>query len=159
VRHPEPGDHQKAQDIGQVTRPQIQQRFRQVGVARRGRDCDFKDQQGDGDGEYAVGQRQDPADTLLRRFVVLLPRQRRSSMFSTECGPSGSIQRTRRPGGGPRAGGGLKYKRCALVIPDPGRLIHDHHAGRPVRVLRFTRSWLDHHVQHPHPVVVQQDTV
>jgi hypothetical protein len=73
--HPEPGDHHKAQDVGQVTRPQPQQRFRQAGVARRGRDGDLKDQQGDGDGEYAVGQRQDPADTLLRRFVVLLPRR------------------------------------------------------------------------------------
>src|SRR5215475_9556526 len=52
---------------------------------------------------------------------------------------------------------GLEQQRAALVIPDPGRLVDDHYAHRPVRVLGFACSWLDHHLQHPHPVVFQHE--
>src|SRR6516162_7238270 len=48
---------------------------------------------------------------------------------------------------------GLKLHRAAHVIPDPGRLVDDHHARRPVRVLWFAGSRLDHHLQHPDSVV------
>jgi hypothetical protein len=119
MRHPKPGDHHKAQAVGQVPRPELQQRFRQVRVARGGRDSDLKDQQGDGDGEDAIGQRQDAADTLFRRLVVLLPRQPPYPVWQ------------------------LPHR----VAP----------AGRFAGDIRS--SWLDRHLQHPHPVVLQPDAV
>jgi hypothetical protein len=57
---------------------------------------------------------------------------------------------------GPRR---LKLQGAARVIPDPGRLVDDHHARRPVRVPGFTGPRLDHHFQHPYPVVLQKDAV
>ena len=54
---------------------------------------------------------------------------------------------------------GLKLHGTARVIPDPGRLVDDHHARRPVRVLWFAGSRLDHHFQHPYPLVLQEDAV
>lgn len=52
---------------------------------------------------------------------------------------------------------GLKLHSAARVIPDPGRLVDDHHARRPVRVLGFAGSRLDHYLEHPYPVVLQKD--
>src|SRR5262249_38492727 len=43
---------------------------------------------------------------------------------------------------------GLEQHRACLVVPDPGRLVHDHYAGRLVGVLGLACSWLDHHLQH-----------
>jgi hypothetical protein len=46
-----------------------------------------------------------------------------------------------------------------LALMTPGRLVDDHDALRPVRVLGFAGPRLDHHFQHPYPVVLQKDTV
>jgi hypothetical protein len=54
---------------------------------------------------------------------------------------------------------GLELQGAARVIPDPGRLVDDHHACRPVRVLWFAGWQLDHYFQHPYPVVLQKDAV
>jgi hypothetical protein len=54
---------------------------------------------------------------------------------------------------------GLELQGPARVIPDPGWLVDDHHAGRPVRVLGFAGARLDHYFQYPYPVVLQKDTV
>jgi hypothetical protein len=65
----------------------------------------------------------------------------------------------RHAGRGPDGRLRLKQQFAAPVIPDPGRLIDDHYARRLVGVLGFAGSWLDHHVQHPYPVVLPQDTM
>src|SRR5215467_3461962 len=60
---------------------------------------------------------------------------------------------------GPGVSRGLKHQCATRVIPDPGRLVDDHHARGLVGVLGLARSWLDHHLQHPHLVVLQQNAM
>ncbi len=67
------------------------------------------------------------------------------------------------PAGQARGCGGaaarLELQRAAGVVPDPGWLIDDHDAGGLVGVPGLAGSRLDHYVQHPDLVVVQEDPV
>jgi hypothetical protein len=71
---PEPADHQEAQHVRHVLWSKAGERSSQVLVSDMHRQGDLDHQDGEGDGEHAVGERQDPSQALPTRLVVLADR-------------------------------------------------------------------------------------
>ena len=80
-------------------------------------------------------------------------------MFSTEWGPSGSIQLAFGPGRGVSPTGRFERLDTVFVVADACGPVDDHDARPAVRVLWFARSGLDDDLEYANAIILEQQAV